>query len=1467
MALVLADRVLETTTTTGSGTITLAGAEPGYQSFSAVGNGNQTYYTITADTVWEVGIGTYTASGTTLSRDTVLSSSASGAKVTLPSGVKKVFVTYPSEKSVNLDVSGNISLSSAVISGVGYPSANSDAATKLYVDTLAAEGISYHTPVKYEVPDTTGNLNATYNNGTAGVSATLTNAGTLGPFVPDGVTASISDRILIYNQTNAVQNGVYVVTTVGTGASSWVLTRAADANTYGVKSPTALGTGDAFYVTSGNTGAGETYVCNTPGTIVFGSTNITFVQVSAAQVYQAGTGISLTNTTISLVSPVVVATGGTGLTSTPTNGQLLIGNGSGYTLSTLTAGSGVSITNSAGSITLTATGTGGTVVAVTASAPLASTGGVSPNISIANSTGTGSVVLDQGATISSATITAGVSAAITTITGTSANITTVTGTTAGFSSAAITQLSGTSAGITTVSGTTTTFSSGTITQFGATSATITTLSGTNVTYPNANFTSASITNLALTSLTLANLSITSANITTLTGSSMNVTTATHASANITTINGTSADITTITGTTIGTTASATIRGISGAITTISGTTATYTSATVTNLALTSLTITSLSITNLAASSATITTGNLAFTGTAQRITGDFSNATIASRLMFQTSTANSNTAVENIPSGTATTTRWTAYNNSDPTNASFLQFGITGTTEAVINSGVRGTGTYVPITFQTNGSERMRLDTSGRLLIGSTTARANLFNSTNTSPLQVEGTSFDTSSILAVRNENNSSASALVLGKTRGTTVGSTTVVANGDGLGLISFQGSDGTEFVEAARIQALVDGDPGANDMPGRLIFSTTADGAAAVTERMRIDSSGNVGIGGTANSFAKVEIAGNFPGTTGGIAHYVNATAPSNLTSNFQGFRTAIGTAAASFNLTNGYHFYAAQGTFGAGSTVTNQYGFHADSSLIGATNNFGFYSNIASGSNRWNFYAAGTAQNYFEGNVGIGKSPTTKLDVSGTITGTAVSVTDGTFTSATVTNLNSTSANITTLTGTTFGTTATTNLRGLSAQITTATITSANITTITGTTLGTFTSGTVTNLNSTSANITTLTGTTFGTTATTQLRGASGAITTLTGTTFGTTTGTTVNAFTVNVSTTGTTINSNGDIYAMRTGGASGVIYLGNSGARYLYYDGANYAMPGANLFVNGIQVVTNSGTWGISITGNAATVTTGMPNNTDNYMNFRVMRNSNTVSPADGMYIGYGNTAGGATRIYGAGSTSGHAYIDASGNWFRSDGVVYIRSDNISSYATGSSLKSQTFTGSGTFTVPSGITSVWVTMIGGGSGGAGDSSGNGAGGGGAGAFCIKRAVSVTAGAGVTVTIGGGGAGGASSIGSDGSATSFGSVSVSGANAGGYIGNASNTLAGNGGAAGNSRQYQFPAGSLGGKGGTTWTSGGVTWAGGAGGLYGNGGNSGTSANAGSAADANSGGGGGGGNGGGAGGSGIVIVEWMA
>jgi len=146
MALVVKDRVKETTTTTGTGTITLAGASTGYQSFSAIGNGNTTYYTISnpGTTEWEVGIGTYTSSGTTLSRDTVLASSNSGSLVTFSAGTKDVFVVYPAGKSVYQDASGNVGIGTSSTGGYRLAVVGSAASSvPLYLSSDATNSYVY----------------------------------------------------------------------------------------------------------------------------------------------------------------------------------------------------------------------------------------------------------------------------------------------------------------------------------------------------------------------------------------------------------------------------------------------------------------------------------------------------------------------------------------------------------------------------------------------------------------------------------------------------------------------------------------------------------------------------------------------------------------------------------------------------------------------------------------------------------------------------------------------------------------------------------------------------------------------------------------------------------------------------------------------------------------------------------------------------------------------------------------------------------------------------------------------------------------------------------------------------------------------------------------------------------------------------------------------------------------------------
>lgn len=483
MALVLKDRVRETSTTAGTGTLTLGGAVAGYQAFSVIGNGNTTYYAVSdpATGDWEVGLGTYTLSGTTLARTTVLESSNAGNLVNFGSGSKDVFITYPAEKAIYEEANGNVLIDGGPITVIGdnvtgyttfsaalgelYGNVNTfaqmyaqnysdgteasadlivyrddtvvdtanfmdmginssnfssatypiftpssmylygdggemfvgsgtddlifftggvdvadeagrfdktskdltlvaglnvggaldvtgaatfnstvtldadptmalEAATKQYVDNAVSNGFHVHTPV---LVATTGNLTATYNNGTAGVGATLTNSGTQVALEIDGVSMSTNDRVLVWQQSTQAQNGVYVVTTVGDGSTNWVLTRSSDADTYVPQSDTGLGGGDYFFVESGDTEGFSSFVCTNDGTITFGTTAITFALFSTVPDYNFTAPLNLTGNTVALTGTVAATNGGTG-TATVTTGDLLYGSGT-NTWSKLAVGS------------------------------------------------------------------------------------------------------------------------------------------------------------------------------------------------------------------------------------------------------------------------------------------------------------------------------------------------------------------------------------------------------------------------------------------------------------------------------------------------------------------------------------------------------------------------------------------------------------------------------------------------------------------------------------------------------------------------------------------------------------------------------------------------------------------------------------------------------------------------------------------------------------------------------------------------------------------------------------------------------------------------------------------------------------------------------------------------------------------------------------------------------------------------
>jgi len=275
------------------------------------------------------------------------------------------------------------------------------------------------------------------------------------------------------------------------------------------------------------------------------------------------------------------------------------------------------------------------------------------------------------------------------------------------------------------------------------------------------------------------------------------------------------------------------------------------------------------------------------------------------------------------------------------------------------------------------------IDPVGRIITGSTTSRTTV--SLIAPQLQIHALDNNQSTFgMTDWQATGFGGPFVVFAKSKGGAVGTRGILSNNERLGIVQWAGDDGVAFIPAAAITAAVDGTPGLDDMPGRLVFSTTADGAATVTERMRIDNAGRVGIGGTPAAGRTLEILQNISGSTIGIGVRAAGTISSDVTSEVRYFTTSAATQAASFTVSNLRHYYATQGTFGAGSTVTQQLGFHAESTLIGATNNFGFRGDIAAGTGRWNFYAGGTADNYFAGNVGIGTTtPAATLDVVGTV----------------------------------------------------------------------------------------------------------------------------------------------------------------------------------------------------------------------------------------------------------------------------------------------------------------------------------------------------------------------------------------------------------------------------------------------------------------------------------------------------
>jgi hypothetical protein len=207
----------------------------------------------------------------------------------------------PSEFALNSigAPSAAVSLNSQKITGLAAPTDASDATNKAYVDGLAA-GINFHQPV---IAATSGNLAGTYNNGTSGVGATLTKEtnGSIGTI--DGAAVAVGNRILLRAQTDAKQNGIYVITALGDGSNPWVITRAADSD----NNPAGeLANGDFCFVTGGTTNGSKGFLVSTTGTITIGTTEIQYAQFNASEAILAGNGISKSGATISIDTAITV---------------------------------------------------------------------------------------------------------------------------------------------------------------------------------------------------------------------------------------------------------------------------------------------------------------------------------------------------------------------------------------------------------------------------------------------------------------------------------------------------------------------------------------------------------------------------------------------------------------------------------------------------------------------------------------------------------------------------------------------------------------------------------------------------------------------------------------------------------------------------------------------------------------------------------------------------------------------------------------------------------------------------------------------------------------------------------------------------------------------------------------------------------------------------------------------------------
>ena len=351
MALALNDRVQQTGTANTTVSFTLTGSVTGFQSFAVVGNGNTTYYSaFDATGNWEVGIGTYSTTGPTLTRTTILASSNSGAAVTFV-GTVNVFVTYPSEKSVNLDGSNNVSALGTVSSGTWQGSTVAVA----YGGTGVTASSGANSVVLRNA-----SANVTFNNFIPGTTATTASGGTTVLTVassrtqilvgstthtfqlPDATTLQLGHSFIVVNNSSGVltvtNNGSATIETIPSGGASQLgaTNIATSSGTWGIYS-FLPGTYN-FNTSSADFGNATISNAVWNGTTIasgYGGTGLTTFTAANNALYSTSASALAAGT-------LPAAAGGTGITSPGTAGNVLTSTGSAWVSSTPFSGASIS---------------------------------------------------------------------------------------------------------------------------------------------------------------------------------------------------------------------------------------------------------------------------------------------------------------------------------------------------------------------------------------------------------------------------------------------------------------------------------------------------------------------------------------------------------------------------------------------------------------------------------------------------------------------------------------------------------------------------------------------------------------------------------------------------------------------------------------------------------------------------------------------------------------------------------------------------------------------------------------------------------------------------------------------------------------------------------------------------------------------------------------------------------------------